>query len=152
MLNTRDAMREKTNARTNEHHNQTHYHSSTTQSGKNGIRQYLVVFRCPTITLSTESKGITFFPHPAKITVHRQSNRKGYKYKIHSGVERVGFHYQDMRGQFVHNATSILKVTYNFTDLEDLKYMLFETAIYCRKDFETTKGKSMKANSIRNQG
>lgn len=96
------------------------------------------------VILESELFGVTFSPQPASIKEGYYKTKGGVPFKKYMGIEVVNFKMEGMRGQFTHNASFIVDIACNFTDLRTLREVIAAIACYCRVDFEDSKAATPK--------
>lgn len=94
------------------------------------------------ICMRSEFHKVNFFPHFSDVRVYTMQTKLKIPYKVYSGVERVSFKYDALRGSFSHDGESIYDISCNFTDRTELAHVLAAIAVYCRKNFQDATGRT----------
>lgn len=88
------------------------------------------------VIIESELFGVTFSPQPASVREVTYKCKGGASFKKYLGMEVVNFKMGGMRGQFTHNASLIVDIASDFTDLGTLREVVAAIACYCRVNFE----------------
>lgn len=96
------------------------------------------------VIIESELFGVTFSPQPASVREMTYKCKGGASFKKYLGMEVVNFKMRGMRGQFTHNASLIVDIASNFTDLGTLREVVAAIACYCRVNFEDTNASTSK--------